>query len=72
MNKSAVSVVGVSFQTFRAWRGFISGVTSTLESYRIRNRIISLLFVEHSQKLKASPTPFLFSLYFVFFIYLFV
>ena len=28
MNKSAASVVGVSFQTFRAWRSFISIDTS--------------------------------------------
>ena len=28
MNKSAASVVGVSFQTLRAWRSFISIVTS--------------------------------------------
>ena len=28
MNKSAASVVGVSSQTFRAWRSFISIVTS--------------------------------------------
>ena len=28
MNKSATSVVGVSFHTFRAWRSFISIVTS--------------------------------------------
>ena len=65
MSKSAVSVVVFSFQTFRARRGFISRVTSTLESYRIR--IVSFHYFLLNIHKNLRLLPFLFPLYFVIF-----